>query len=83
MTATVVIVGYRAYAELEQCLASLASYEPTVPVVVIDHAADLAEASRLSAAFPRVAYRPPTRTPGSARASTPRRGRPARARCCC
>ena len=28
MTATVVIVGYRAYAELEQCLASLAAHEP-------------------------------------------------------
>jgi GT2 family glycosyltransferase len=57
MTATVVIVGYRAYAELEQCLASLARHEPLVPVVVIDHAADLAEASRLSAAFPQVLYR--------------------------
>ena len=57
MTATVVIVGYRAYAELEQCLASLARHEPSVPVIVIDHAADLAEASRLSAAFPRVLYK--------------------------
>ena len=57
MTVTVVIVGYRAYAELELCLASLARHEPSVPVVVIDHAADLAEASRLSAAFPHVLYR--------------------------
>jgi GT2 family glycosyltransferase len=57
MTATVVVVGYRAYAELEQCLTSLARYEPTAPVAVVDHAADLAEASRLSAAFPQVLYR--------------------------
>jgi GT2 family glycosyltransferase len=64
MTATVVIVNYRAYAELQPCLASLEKHEPEVPIVVIDHAADRAEASRLSAAFPRVAYRATHENPG-------------------
>jgi GT2 family glycosyltransferase len=64
MTATVVIVNYRAYAELQSCLASLAKCEPDAAIVVIDHAADLAEASRLSAAFPRVAYRATHENPG-------------------
>ena len=58
MTPTVVIVGYRAYAELEQCLASLAAHEPDVPVVVVDHAADEARGRGLTAAFPRVTYLP-------------------------
>jgi GT2 family glycosyltransferase len=64
MTATVVIVNYRAYAELQPCLASLARYEPGTAIVVIDHAADFAEASRLSAAFPRVTYRATHENPG-------------------
>jgi GT2 family glycosyltransferase len=64
MTATVIIVNYRAYAELQPCLASLAKYEPDARVVVIDHAADLEQASRLSAAFPRVAYRATHDNPG-------------------
>jgi N-acetylglucosaminyl-diphospho-decaprenol L-rhamnosyltransferase len=64
MTATVVIVNYRAYAELQSCLASLARCEPDAAIVVVDHAADFAEASRLSAAFPRVAYRATHENPG-------------------
>jgi GT2 family glycosyltransferase len=64
MTATVVIVGYRAYPELEQCLASLARHEPDTAVVVIDHAADPDQAARLAAAFPGVAYRPTPANPG-------------------
>jgi len=64
MTATVVIVNYRAYAELQPCLASLEKHEPDAAIVIIDHAADLAEASRLSAAFPRVAYRATHQNPG-------------------
>ena len=66
MTATVVIVGYRAYPELRQCLTSLARFEPGIDVVVIDHAADPREATALSSSFPQVAYRPTDRNPGFA-----------------
>ena len=66
MTATVVIVGYCAYEELEQCLASLAAHEPVVPVVVVDHAADEARGRGLVAAFPRVTYVPRLDNPGFA-----------------
>jgi len=66
MTVTVVIVGYRAYPELQQCLASLARHEPDAAVVVIDHAADPQQAARLAEAFPRVTYRPTPANPGFA-----------------
>jgi GT2 family glycosyltransferase len=66
MSPTVVIVGYRAYAELEQCLASLAAHEPAVPVVVVDHAADEAKARGLVAAFPGVTYLKRHENPGFA-----------------
>jgi N-acetylglucosaminyl-diphospho-decaprenol L-rhamnosyltransferase len=66
MTATVVIVGYRAYAELRQCLASLAAHEPDVPVVVVDHAADEARGRESTAVFPRVTYLPRRENPGFA-----------------
>lgn len=64
MTATVVIVGYRAYPELRRCLASLARHEPETPVVVIDHAADSAQATALAGEFPRVRYLPTSANPG-------------------
>jgi GT2 family glycosyltransferase len=64
MTATCVIVGFRAYPELRQCLASLARYEPHADIVVIDHAADPSESAAVSSAFPRVVYRPTARNPG-------------------
>lgn len=64
MTATVVIVGYRAYPELRRCLASLARHDPGTPVVVIDHAADPEQAAALAAAFPHAVYRPITANPG-------------------
>jgi N-acetylglucosaminyl-diphospho-decaprenol L-rhamnosyltransferase len=64
MTVTVVIVGYRAYPELQQCLASLARHEPEAPVVVIDHAADPDLAARLAAAYPHVTYRATPENPG-------------------
>ncbi len=66
MSPTIVIVGYRAYAELEQCLASLAAHEPDVPVVVVDHAADQARGPGLAAAFPRITYVPRRQNPGFA-----------------
>jgi GT2 family glycosyltransferase len=58
MMPTVVIVGYRAYAELEQCLASLSSHEPTLAVVVVDHDADEPRGRALAARFPQVLYLP-------------------------
>ena len=64
MTATIVIVNYRAYAELRDCLASLARVEPEADVVVIDHDADLRQGGALAAAFPRVSYRPTAANPG-------------------
>jgi hypothetical protein len=64
MTATVVIVGYRAYPELRQCLASLARHDPEAKVVVIDHAADPAQAAVLTAAYPRLVYRGSPANPG-------------------
>lgn len=61
---TILIVGYRAYSELERCLASLATHEPDVPVVVVDHDADAAAGQALSARYPRVTYVPCTTNHG-------------------
>ena len=66
MTPTIVIVGYRAYAELEQCLATLAAHEPDARVVVVDHAADEARGRALAARFARVTYLPRHENPGFA-----------------
>ena len=66
MTATIVIVGYRAYPELRQCLTSLARHEPDIDVVVIDHSSDPHEGAALSSSFPWVVYRPTDRNPGFA-----------------
>ncbi len=64
MTGTILIVGYRAYEELEQCLASLEEHEPSTPVIVVDHDADAAHARRLRQRFPRVTYLARTTNPG-------------------
>jgi GT2 family glycosyltransferase len=55
---TILIVGYRAYAELERCLASVAVHEPHVPVVVLDNAADESRGRVVTARYPRVTYVP-------------------------
>lgn len=55
---TVLIVGYRAYAELERCLASLIVHEPETPVIVVDHEADDVRGRAVTAPYPRVAYAP-------------------------
>ncbi|MCC7178072.1 MAG: glycosyltransferase family 2 protein [Acidobacteria bacterium] len=55
MSVTIVIVGFRAYEELERCLASLARHEPGARIIVVDHAADEAAGRRI-AAFPGVTY---------------------------
>ena len=66
MTATVLIVGYRAYAELERCLVSLREHEPHARVVVLDHAADETRGRALAAKFPQVLYLPRSQNPGFA-----------------
>lgn len=66
MTATILIVGYRAYDELERCLRSLARHEPEAPVVLVDHDADEARGRALTAQFPRVTYVPRQSNPGFA-----------------
>ena len=64
MTATVAIVGYRAYAELRRCLESLAQFEPETDVIVVDHASDANVCGALAAMFPRVRFRPTAGNPG-------------------
>lgn len=66
MTATVLIVGYRAYAELERCLISLREHEPHARVVVVDHAADEFRGRALAEQFPQVLYLPRSQNPGFA-----------------
>jgi GT2 family glycosyltransferase len=66
MSPTGVIVGYRAYAELEQCLASLSVHEPDARIVVVDHAADEVRGRALAGRFPRVTYLPRRENPGFA-----------------
>ena len=56
--ATIVIVGYRAYEELELCLTSLARFEPALPVVVVDHDADEVRGRAITSRFAQVRYLP-------------------------
>jgi len=63
-SASILIVGYRAYDELERCLASVARHEPDAEVIVVDHQADRARAGTLSSAFPRVRYVARDENPG-------------------
>lgn len=63
---TILIVGYRAYAELDRCLASLARYEPATPVVLVDHDADEAIGRPLAGHYPNVTYAPEARNRGFA-----------------
>jgi GT2 family glycosyltransferase len=51
--ATVLIVAYRAYDELQTCLRSLEQYEPAASIVIVDHDADPRRAAEVEAAFPR------------------------------
>jgi GT2 family glycosyltransferase len=52
----VLIVAYKAYDELGRCLASLQQYEPSAPVVVVDHDADSQRAADVQTRFPAVTY---------------------------
>ena len=66
MTASVLIVGYRAYAELERCLTSLRAHEPEAHVVVLDHDADERLGRALAERFPQVTYLPKPQNHGFA-----------------
>jgi GT2 family glycosyltransferase len=66
--ASILIVGYRAYDELERCLASIARFEPAAEVIVFDNAADPERAPALAARFPRVRYEARSDNPGFAAA---------------
>jgi len=63
---SILVVGYRAYDELEACLASIARHEPAARVVVVDHAADPQRGSELAARFPWARYLPSSGNPGFA-----------------
>lgn len=63
---TIIIVGYRAYDELESCLSSLQRHEPHVRIVLVDHAADEARGRALAWRFPNVTYLPTDRNHGFA-----------------
>jgi N-acetylglucosaminyl-diphospho-decaprenol L-rhamnosyltransferase len=56
MRVSVLIVGYRAYDELDRCLASIETFEPDAEVVVVDHDADRVRGEAIAAAHPRVKY---------------------------
>ncbi|MEZ5286857.1 MAG: glycosyltransferase family 2 protein [Vicinamibacterales bacterium] len=64
MKAAIVVVGFRAYDELDRCLASIARHDPDTPVVVVDHQASATESARLRARYPGVRYEPRERNPG-------------------
>lgn len=58
MNASVLIVGFHTYDEIERCLASIEAHEPDVDVIVVDHDADPVRGRELSAAHPRITYEP-------------------------
>jgi GT2 family glycosyltransferase len=58
LNASVLIVGFHTYDEIERCLASIETYEPDVEVIVVDHDADPVQGRALCAAHPRVTYEP-------------------------
>ena len=63
---TILIVGYRAYEELDRCLASIRAHEPEAPVVVVDHDADEPSGRALAARYPRMTYLPSAANDGFA-----------------
>lgn len=61
---SILIVGYHTSDELDRCLRSIEVHEPDVDVVVVDHDADPARGTALSAAHPRVRYLARRENPG-------------------
>jgi GT2 family glycosyltransferase len=66
VNASVLIVGFHTYDEIERCLASIETHEPDVDVIVVDHDADPVRGRELSAAHPRITYEPCTENRGFA-----------------
>ena len=58
------IVNYRAYVELDACLASLHGQRPVVEIVVVDQHADAPEQQRLEQRYPDVRWLPQTTNSG-------------------
>jgi GT2 family glycosyltransferase len=58
VNASVLIVGFHTYDEIERCVASIETHEPDVDVIVVDHDADPVRGRELSAAHPRITYEP-------------------------
>jgi N-acetylglucosaminyl-diphospho-decaprenol L-rhamnosyltransferase len=80
VTVSVVIVNYRAYVEVGQCLASLEAFRgDDIEVILVDHATSPAEADALAGAFPWVRVLAVRANPGFAagvnRAAAIARGR--------
>jgi GT2 family glycosyltransferase len=61
---SILIVNYRAYDELDRCLASIDRHEPAAEVIVVDHDADDARARAVGAAHPRVRWVARRENPG-------------------
>jgi GT2 family glycosyltransferase len=59
-----VIVGYRSYAEVDDCLGALAAADPSIEAVVVDHASDAAALEALRARHPGVTFLPTSDNPG-------------------
>jgi GT2 family glycosyltransferase len=51
---SILIVNYRSYDELEQCLVSLRQFEPGTRVVVVDHEADAGRVAQLESRHPHI-----------------------------
>jgi N-acetylglucosaminyl-diphospho-decaprenol L-rhamnosyltransferase len=58
VNASILIVGFHTYDEIERCLASIEAHEPDVDVIVVDHDADPVRGRELSEAHPRIIYEP-------------------------
>jgi len=80
VTVSVLIVNYRAYAELDRCLASLGHWQgPDVEVIVVDHASDPVQARTISISHPWARVLTTAANPGFA-AGVNRAAREARGR---
>ena len=66
MNASVLIVGFHTYDEIERCVASIETHEPDIEVIVVDHDADPVRGRKLSASHPRITYEPCTENRGFA-----------------
>jgi GT2 family glycosyltransferase len=58
LNASVLIVGFHTYDEINRCLASIEAHEPEVEVIVVDHDADAGQGRELTSAHPRIIYDP-------------------------